>query len=79
MLLNRLRILILTLSTEGRAMSGAHTIFDTRRLNKDDSRISIEVEGDEDARLLEVERKNSSAFLADRGELSSAATQYLRQ
>ena len=59
-------------------MSGAHTIFDTRRLNRDDNSLPGERTAEETATLLEMDSKNASAFLAERGELSSAVKQNLR-
>jgi len=53
-------------------MSGTHTIFDTRRSNKDDK-----VTSEKTAKAVQVESDHASAFLAERGELSAAKKKYL--
>ena len=58
-------------------MSGMHTIFDTRRLNKDDNCPQADRSAEETASQELAESENASAFLAERGELSSAAKRYL--
>ena len=58
-------------------MSGMHTIFDTRRLNRDDQHLAAELTPEDTTKALQVENEYASSFLADRGELYSAAKRYL--
>ena len=50
-------------------MSGAHTIFDTRRLNKDDDAAAYSA-ADEKVKAEKLARYYAMSFLAERGELS---------
>jgi hypothetical protein len=50
-------------------MSGVHTIFDTRRLNKDDDEVAHSA-ADAKVKAAQMARYYSMSFLAERGELS---------
>jgi hypothetical protein len=50
-------------------MSGVHTIFDTRRLNKDDDEVAHSA-ADAKVKAAQMARYYSMSFLAERGEFS---------